>query len=40
MTADVSHAERSWLKTLASENTAFMVVTADVFHIERSWLKT
>jgi len=39
VTADTSHAERSWLKALAPANTPYMLVTAETFHAEISWLK-
>jgi len=38
-TAETSHAERSWSKAVASQNTLDMLATADVSHAERSWSK-
>jgi len=39
VTAETSHAERSWLKAEAPMNMKPMSVTAETSHAERSWLK-
>ena len=39
VTAETSHAERSWLKLPASLNMPDMEVTAETSHAERFWLK-
>jgi len=39
VTAETSHAERSWLKAEAKVNMYHILVTAETSHAERSWLK-
>ena len=39
VTAETSHAERSWLKAVAKQNMYPISVTAETSHAERSWLK-
>ena len=39
VTADTSHADRSWLKDCTLQNIPCMSVTADTSHADRSWLK-
>ena len=39
VTADTSHADRSWLKECVLANIVVMSVTADTSHADRSWLK-